>query len=180
MYTWFGGKTNPVLPGVVASLHGGADVNGTVVLLVTHSDGVRRGEQTELLQNHDGTSQCMMKQLFFWSITAVANQRPISNVIPRGDRVHASREVITCMHATRCGHRRSISDRIHAHVQTHSTECNLYSCDASRPACTQICFWQSAIGNPFKTLELRKRGEAEEAEPRWKLQYHCDTYMLCI
>ena len=73
MYTWFGSKTNPVLPGVVASLHGGADVNRTVVLLVTHSDGVRRGEETELLQNHDGTSQSMMKPLFSSSITAAAN-----------------------------------------------------------------------------------------------------------
>jgi len=89
MYTWFGSKTNPVLPGVVASLHGGADVNRTVVLLVTHSDGVRRGEETELLQNHDGTSQSMMKPLFSSSITAAANQRPISDVIPRGDRVRA-------------------------------------------------------------------------------------------
>ena len=67
-----------MLPGVVASLHGGADVNGTVVLLVTHSDGVRRGEKTELLQNHDGTSQCMMKPLLSSSITAAANRRPIS------------------------------------------------------------------------------------------------------
>lgn len=40
-----------MLPGVVASLHGGADVDGSVVLLVTHGDGVSRGEKAELLSN---------------------------------------------------------------------------------------------------------------------------------
>ena len=45
-------KAHPVLPGVVAGLHGGADVDSAVVLLVTHGDSVSRGEQPELLRKH--------------------------------------------------------------------------------------------------------------------------------
>jgi hypothetical protein len=40
-----------VAPVVVASLHGCADVDGRVVLLVTHGDGVLGRENAELLLN---------------------------------------------------------------------------------------------------------------------------------
>jgi hypothetical protein len=40
-----------VAPVVVASLHGCADVDGRVVLLVTHGDGVLGREKAELLLN---------------------------------------------------------------------------------------------------------------------------------
>ena len=42
-------RTDPVLPGVVAGLHGGCDVHSAVVLLVTHGDGMRRREKPEFL-----------------------------------------------------------------------------------------------------------------------------------
>ena len=46
-------NAHPVLPGIVAGLHGGADVDSAVVLLVTHGDGVSRGEKSELLRKHN-------------------------------------------------------------------------------------------------------------------------------
>jgi hypothetical protein len=46
-------KAHPVLPGVVAGLHGGTDVDSAVVLLVTHGDGVSRGEEAELLRKRN-------------------------------------------------------------------------------------------------------------------------------
>lgn len=60
--------TDPVLPGVVAGLHGGCDVHSAVVLLVTHGDGMRRREKPEFLPSgHSHVSRC-------WPNAAV--QRP--------------------------------------------------------------------------------------------------------
>jgi hypothetical protein len=83
-------ETHPVLPGVVARLHGGTDVHGTVVLLVAHGDGVGRGEKAELLHVTDRSDDehCNHGSVFQQAPSScpVSHQHPSGRTRPRLQR----------------------------------------------------------------------------------------------